>query len=216
MSRKNIFQKLFIGLFTVLIFLIGHRQTVKAQFFGINLDTAIGYSTAKKGVVGGSVGITHPFPFVPNIGFSTLKFEELEEQQSTDARKQVSMETKNNLSTINFFYNVPFPVVSMSLGFGYGTFKSQTTVTYLEDGAHKGNSPDVNKEQSIPVAEGFIHVGLPFWNIIEFHIGYHAFSAAAVQRDKYRSLDISGISGVDFKKVNYSGGMSTIGIQLAF
>ena len=216
MPRKNIFQKLFIGLFTVLIFLIGHRQTVKAQFFGINLDTAIGYSTAKKGVIGGSVGITHPFPMVPNIGFSTLKFEELEEQQSTDARKQVSMETKNNLSTINFFYNVPFPVVSMSLGFGYGTFKSQTTVTYLEDGAHKGNSPDVNKEQSIPVAEGFIHVGLPFWNIIEFHIGYHAFSAAAVQRDKYRSLDISGISGVDFKKVNYSGGMSTIGIQLAF
>ena len=216
MPRKNIFQKLFIGLFTVLIFLIGHRQTVKAQFFGINLDTAIGYSTAKKGVIGGSVGITHPFPMVPNIGFSTLKFEELEEQQSTDASKQVSMDTKNNLSTINFFYNVPFPVVSMSLGFGYGTFKSQTTVTYLEDGAHKGNSPDVNKEQSIPVAEGFIHVGLPFWNIIEFHIGYHAFSAAAVQRDKYRSLDISGISGVDFKKVNYSGGMSTIGIQLAF
>ena len=126
------------------------------------------------------------------------------------------METKNKLSTINFFYNVPFPVVSMSLGFGYGTFKSQTTVTYLEDGAHKGNSPDVNKEQSIPVAEGFIHVGLPFWNIIEFHIGYHAFSAAAIQRDKYRSLDISGISGVNFKKVNYSGGMSTIGFQLAF
>ena len=216
MSRKNIFQNLFIGLFTVLIFLIGHRQIVKAQFFGINLDTAIGYSTAKKGVIGGSVGITHPFPMVPNIGFSTLKFEELEEQQSTDARKQVTMETQNKLSTINFFYNVPFPVVSMSLGFGYGTFKSQTTVTYLENGAHKGNSPDLNKEQSIPVTEGFIHIGLPFWNIIEFHIGYHAFSAAAVQRDKYRSLDISGISGVDFKKVNYSGGMSTIGIQLAF
>ena len=91
MSRKNIFQKLFIGLFTVLIFLIGHRQTVKAQFFGINLDTAIGYSTAKKGVIGGSVGITHPFPMVPNIGFSTLKFEEIEEEHGPDEMMSVMM-----------------------------------------------------------------------------------------------------------------------------
>ncbi len=216
MSRNNIFCKSFLGLFAGLIFLIGHTETLKAQFFGVSLDTAIGYSAAKKGVIGGSVGITHPIPLVPNLGFSTLTFEELEEQQSTDASTQISMATKNKLSTINVFYNVPFPVVSMSLGFGYGTFKSQTTLTYLKNNVHQGTSPDAIKEQSIPVAEGYIHVGLPFWNIIEFHIGYHYFSAAAVQRDKGRSLDISGISGIDFKKVNYSGGMSTIGIQLAF
>ena len=216
MSRNNTLQKTFVAILAGLILGLGPAQSVKAQFFGISLDTAIGYSAAKKGVIGGSVGITHPIPLVPNIGFSTLAFEELEEQQSTDASTQISMETKNKLSTINVFYNVPFPVVSMSLGFGYGTFKSQTTLTYLKNNVHQGTSPDSIKEQSIPVAEGFIHVGLPFWNIIEFHIGYHAFSAAAVQRDKGRSLDISGISGIDFKKVNYSGGMSTIGIQLAF
>ena len=216
MSLNNILQKTFVALLAGLILGLGPAQSVKAQFFGISLDTAIGYSAAKKGVIGGSVGITQPIPLVPNIGFSTLTFEELEEQQSTDASTQISMETKNKLSTINVFYNVPFPVVSMSLGFGYGTFKSQTTLTYLKNNVHQGTSPDSIKEQSIPVAEGFIHVGLPFWNIIEFHIGYHAFSAAAVRRDKGRSLDISGISGIGFKKVNYSGGMSTIGIQLAF
>ena len=174
MSRNNTLQKTFVALLAGLILGLGPVQSVKAQFFGISLDTAIGYSAAKKGVIGGSVGITHPIPLVPNIGFSTLAFEELEEQQSTDASTQISMETKNKLSTINVFYNVPFPVVSMSLGFGYGTFKSQTTLTYLKNNVHQGTSPDSIKEQSIPVAEGFIHVGLPFWNIIEFHIGYHA------------------------------------------
>ena len=113
MSLNNTLQKTFVALLAGLILGFGPVQSVKAQFFGISLDTAIGYSAAKKGVIGGSVGITHPIPLVPNIGFSTLAFEELEEQQSTDASTQISMETKNKLSTINVFYNVPFPVVSI-------------------------------------------------------------------------------------------------------
>ena len=215
MSLNNTLQKTFVALLAGLILGLGTAQSVKAQFFGISLDTAIGYSAAKKGVIGGSVGITHPIPLVPNIGFSTLAFEELEEQQSTDASTQISMETKNKLSTINVFYNVPFPVVSMSLGFGYGTFKSQTTLTYLKNNVHQGTSPDSIKEQSIPVAEGFIHVGLPFWNIIEFHIGYHLFSVATINLEKGKIYNYEG-EGYNISKGVYAGGMSTIGIQLAF
>ena len=125
------------------------------------------------------------------------------------------METKNKLSTINVFYNVPFPVVSMSLGFGYGTFKSQTTLTYLKNNVHQGTSPDSIKEQSIPVAEGFIHVGLPFWNIIEFHIGYHLFSVATINLEKGKIYNYEG-EGYNISKGVYTGAMSTIGIQLAF
>ena len=215
MSLNNTLQKTFVALLAGLILGLGPAQSVKAQFFGISLDTAIGYSAAKKGVIGGSVGITHPIPLVPNIGFSTLAFEELEEQQSTDASTQISMETKNKLSTINVFYNVPFPVVSMSLGFGYGTFKSQTTLTYLKNNVHQGTSPDSIKEQSVPVAEGFIHVGLPFWNIIEFHIGYHLFSVATINLEKGKIYNYEG-EGYNISKGVYTGGMSTIGIQLAF
>ncbi|MGB0361614.1 MAG: hypothetical protein ACPGJO_01085, partial [bacterium] len=69
MSLKNTLQKTFVALLAGLILGIGPAQSVKAQFFGISLDTAIGYSAAKKGVIGGSVGITHPIPLVPNIGF---------------------------------------------------------------------------------------------------------------------------------------------------
>ena len=82
MSRNKTLQKTFLALLAGLILGLGPAQSVKAQFFGISLDTTIGYSTVKKGVIGGSVGITHPIPLVPNIGFSTLTFEELKEQQS--------------------------------------------------------------------------------------------------------------------------------------
>ena len=58
MSLNNTLQKTFLALLAGLILGLGPTQSVKAQFFGISLDTAIGYSAAKKGVIGGSVGIT--------------------------------------------------------------------------------------------------------------------------------------------------------------
>ena len=65
MSLNNTLQKTFVALLAGLILGLGPAQSVKAQFFGISLDTAIGYSAAKKGVIGGSVGITHPItPFL--------------------------------------------------------------------------------------------------------------------------------------------------------
>ena len=209
------FYKLFIGLFFGLIFLINDSPPLRAQFFGVSLDTAINYSAAKKGVIGGSVGITHPIPFVPNIGFTSLKFDENGAYESTDKSKQILLDTKNDLTTVNVFYNVPFPVVSMSIGFGYGNFLSQTNMTYTDSNNSSKNFVDKIPQQKIPVVEGFIHVGLPFWNIIEFHIGYHYFSVSTINLEKGKIYSYEG-EGYEINKVEYTGGMSTIGIQLAF
>ena len=198
-----------------LILGFGSVQSVKAQFFGISLDTAIGYSAAKKGVIGGSVGITHPIPLVPNLGVSSLKFAEDSDYQSTDKSKQINLSTANSITTINIFYNVPFPVVSMAIGLGYGNFLSQTTMTYADSDDSTKNFVDEITEQKLPVTEGFIHVGLPFWNIIEFHIGYHLFSVATINLEKGKIYNYEG-EGYNISKGVYTGGMSTIGIQLAF
>ena len=198
-----------------LILGLGPAQSVKAQFFGISLDTAIGYSAAKKGVIGGSVGITHPIPLVPNLGVSSLKFAEDSDYQSTDKSKQINLNTANSITTINIFYNVPFPVVSMAIGLGYGNFLSQTTMTYADSDDSTKNFVDEITEQKLPVTEGFIHVGLPFWNIIEFHIGYHLFSVATINLEKGKIYNYEG-EGYNISKGVYAGGMSTIGIQLAF
>ena len=215
MSLKNTLQKTFVTLLAGLILGLGPAQSVKAQFFGISLDTAIGYSAAKKGVIGGSVGITHPIPLVPNLGVSSLKFAEDSDYQSTDKSKQINLNTANSITTINIFYNVPFPVVSMAIGLGYGNFLSQTTMTYADSDDSTKNFVDEITEQKLPVTEGFIHVGLPFWNIIEFHIGYHLFSVATINLEKGKIYNYEG-EGYNISKGVYAGGMSTIGIQLAF
>ena len=215
MSLNNTLQKTFVALLAGLILGFGSVQSVKAQFFGISLDTAIGYSAAKKGVIGGSVGITHPIPLVPNLGVSSLKFAEDSDYQSTDKSKQINLNTANSITTINIFYNVPFPVVSMAIGLGYGNFLSQTTMTYADSDDSTKNFVDEITEQKLPVTEGFIHVGLPFWNIIEFHIGYHLFSVATINLEKGKIYNYEG-EGYNISKGVYAGGMSTIGIQLAF
>ena len=215
MSTKNTLQKTFVALLAGLILGLGPAQSVRAQFFGISLDTAIGYSAAKKGVIGGSVGITHPIPLVPNLGVSSLKFAEDSDYQSTDKSKQINLNTANSITTINIFYNVPFPVVSMAIGLGYGNFLSQTTMTYADSDDSTKNFVDEITEQKLPVTEGFIHVGLPFWNIIEFHIGYHLFSVATINLEKGKIYNYEG-EGYNISKGVYAGGMSTIGIQLAF
>ena len=182
---------------------------VKAQFIGLNLDLAIAYSAAPGSVSGGSVGITHPVPLFPNLGVSRISFQEKQSETSTsNSSNTLSLITDTKIETVNFFYNVPFPVVSIAIGIGAGVMTTNTSVT--ETSSSSSNSAD--SDLSTPVSEGFIHIGLPFWSIIEFHIGYHLMSVS-----KLDLTNESGISVTDYSldKKNYTGGMTTIGVQIA-
>ena len=184
----------------------------KAQFIGLNVDLAIAYSAAPGNVSGGSVGITHPMPFVPNLGVSQVIFQEKQEKTSTpsedDSVRTLSLVTDTKVETVNFFYNIPFPVVSIAIGIGAGVMKTNTSLTETSGSSTNSDDSDLNT----PVSEGFIHIGLPFWSIIEFHIGYHLMSVS-----KLNLTNKSGISVSDYSldKKNYTGGMTTIGVQIA-
>ena len=209
LNKSKYFRKLCISacLILGLTFL---ATNAKAQFIGINFDAAIAYSAASGSASGGAVGITHPVPFIPNLGASRVIFNETENTTSSaDANSVLTLETKTTINTVNFFYNVPFPVVSIALGIGAGTMKTDTSVTETISGTATSD----NSELSTPVSEAFIHIGLPFWNTIEFHLGYHSMSVS--------SIDITSKSGIvvtnyNLKKKNYTGGMTTIGVQIAF
>ena len=179
----------------------------KAQFIGLNVDLAIAYSAAPGSVSGGSVGITHPVPLFPNLGVSRINFQEKQTKTSSSSNT-LSLVTDTKIETVNFFYNIPFPVVSIALGIGAGVMKTNTSVS--ETSGSSSNSDD--SDLSTPVSEGFIHIGLPFWSIIEFHIGYHLMSVS-----KLDLTNKSGISVTDYslEKKNYTGGMTTIGVQIA-
>ena len=202
LNRKKLLIKICLSWCLIFLFLL-LAAPAKAQFIGLNVDLAIAYSAAPGSVSGGSVGITHPMPFVPNLGVSRINFQEKQTKTSSSSNT-LSLVTDTKIETVNFFYNIPFPVVSIALGIGAGVMKTNTSLTV------SSNSDD--SDLSTPVSEGFIHIGLPFWNVVEFHIGYHLMSVS-----KLDLTNKSGISVTDYslEKKNYTGGMTTIGVQIA-
>ena len=195
--------------------MISLSSSANAQFIGINADVAIDYSAAPGSVSGYSVGISHPAPFIPNIGYSSVSFEDKETIDSDNNTSSVLLVTTTTIETINLLYNIPFPVVTITVGFGYGSQNLKTGVETITTIVEDGKAPVTSDlEPSVSVTEAFFHIGLPFWNTVEFHLGYHLMS--------FTSIDItSNKSGGDFQgnyntKKNYSGGMTTIGVQVAF
>ena len=204
LNRTKYFRKLCLS-GSFLVGLISLSSTANAQFIGINVDYAIDYSAAPGKVSGYSVGISHPAPFIPNIGYSSVSFKDKETITDPDNRtSSVSLDTTTTIKTINLFYNVPFPVVTIAVGFGYGGLETKTTIVDDE------KAPDTSDLET-SVSEAFFHIGLPFWNTVEFHLGYHLMSFTSIDITKGVTL-----AGNYTTEKNYSGGMTTIGVQVAF
>ena len=216
LNKLNYFRKL--SLAACLIFgLVLIAVPANAQFIGINADVAIAYSAAPGSVSGGYVGISHPAPFFPNIGFSSISFSEKEDKTDASDNTSVSLNTNTTIKTIILFYNVPFPVVTISVGYGLGSQNlktgMETKTTIVE--TYEGNKIDPdNSDLKTSVSEAFMQIGLPFWNTIEFHLGYHHMSVTSIDITSKKSTDFRGTYTIE--KKNYSGGMTTIGVQVAF
>ena len=217
LNRTKYFRKLCLsGCFFV--GMIGLSSSANAQFIGINVDYAIGYSAAPGKVSGYSVGIAHPAPFIPNIGYSSVSFKDKETIGSDNDTSSVLLETTTTIKTINLFYNVPFPVVTITVGFGFGSdnlntgVETKTTIVETYEGGTPKDQDTSDLETT--VAEAFFHIGLPFWNTVEFHLGYHLMSFTSIDITSKKSVDFDGSYTIDEK--SYSGGMTTIGVQVAF
>jgi len=210
LNRTKYFRKLCLS-GSFLVGLISLSSTANAQFIGINADVAIDYSAAPGKVDGFSVGISHPTPFIPNIGYSSVSFKDKEtidsDNNTASVKNTVLLETTTTIKTINLFYNVPFPVVTITVGFGLGGVETKTTI--VENVSDKGTS-----DFKTSVSEAFFHIGLPFWNTVEFHLGYHfmAFDGIDITSNKTGGA----FEGTYNTKKNYKGGMTTIGVQVAF
>ena len=215
LNRTKYFRKLCLsGCFFV--GMISLSSSADAQFIGINVDYGIDYSAAPGSVNGYSVGISHPAPFIPNIGYSSVSFSE--EEDKTVGNYKLSLVTTTTITTYNLFYNVPFPVVTITVGFGGGSdnlktgVKTKTTIVETYRGGTPKDQDTSDLETS--VSEAFFHIGLPFWNTVEFHLGYHLMSFTSIDITSKKSVDFDGTYTIDEK--SYSGGMTTIGVQVAF
>ncbi len=191
-----------INFFIVVLFIVIGVSKAQAQFFGFSVDTAVDYTVAPDKVTGGTVGIIHPIGFLPNFGYTQVKFS----GESVDVSSNVQLSSEVTLNSYNVFFNIPFPVVAVSLGAGIGEVKVESSLTGYE------NKPSVSK----PLVEGFTRVGLPFWNFIEFHLGIHAIKVASKidVGNSWSSIE-SSVDSVDTEK-DYTGTLTTVGLQFAF
>jgi len=210
LNRTKYFRKLCLS-GSFLVGLISLSSSANAQFIGINADVAIDYSAAPGKVSGYSVGISHPAPFIPNIGYSSVSFIDKEtidsDNNTASVKNTVLLETTTTIKTINLFYNVPFPVVTITVGFGLGGVETKTTIV-------ENVSAQDTSDLKDSVSEAFFHIGLPFWNTVEFHLGYHLMSFTSIDITSKKSG--GAFEGTYNTKKNYPGGMTTIGVQVAF
>lgn len=196
---RSIITKRILGILVVLGFFGGCSMTVHAQFFGFSADGAIAYSATDRGVSGGSFGITHPIPIVPNIGGMGLFFE-----RRNEGAEGMTLATKVKVTSGNIFYNIPVPFFTLALGAGAGVMNTKTDI--IEE---FGRIETI--EVDTPIGEGFVRLGLPFFHLFDFHIGYHYIATGDIEIVKDSETSIVGVN----EKVNLSGGVTTIGILIA-
>ena len=79
-----------VKLSTIIFYLFIFTHAANAQLIGVSADYPIDYSASKTGVVGSSVGITHPLPFIPNIGVTRADLHEDRIRQG-GFRKRIEM-----------------------------------------------------------------------------------------------------------------------------
>ena len=211
MQILSVFTCSFVGFITI-------PNHVNAQFMGFKVDSAIAFSAAPGNVSGGAIGIIHPVPFIPNIGYSRVKFEDKQEvTDPNESTSSVTLTTDTTISTFNFFYYVPFPVVTISIGIGLGQDNFNTgmeTETKIEETYENSKQLPDSSVLKTSVSETFMHIGLPFWNTIEFHLGYHLMSVSKIDITSKKSSSLQG--DYTITKKNYTGGMTTVGFQVAF
>ena len=195
-----------IKLLVVILFIGFCSGTAQAQFFGFSVDTVVDYTVAPDKVTGGTLGIINPIPFLPNFGYTQVDFKD-ETIDVDEVNKKLDSDV--SIKSYSAFFIIPFPVVAVSLGGGIGELTVKSTFSGLS------NEPTVSK----PVVEAFTKIGLPFWNFLEFHMGIHVIK---VSSELDRAKAFSGLSdysqafsSIDTKK-DYSGTLTTVGLQIAF
>ena len=95
------------------------------------------------------------------------------------------------------------------MGFGLGGVETKTTID-------ENNDAQDTSDLKTSVSEAFFHIGLPFWNTVEFHLGYHLMSFPSIDITSEKSDPFAENNTYEIDKKSYSGGMTTIGVQVAF
>jgi len=196
--RKKYNNTIALLLISICTLFIG--SVAQAQFVGVSADVAIAYSAADCDLCGGTFGFTHPIRVVPNFGITGFFF-----NKAIEGSGSQSLSTDVEVITGNLFYNIPVPILTLSVGVGAGTIKTRTDIN--QEGL--GLVETVNASSF--VGEGFFRIGLPFLNFFDFHLGYHFISIGDIDLLEGSQTTVTGVE----QEANFSGDLITIGFLIA-
>lgn len=124
-------------------------------------------------------------PFLGGIAF----------EDYTVTRESGGISTDVEFSIVDFFLSLPFPVVNLGLGIGFGS------ASVVEDPATAGRTFD-----DADIFQYFITLGYPVVPLFDIHLGYHVVSGSA---------DIL-VDGSKTAEANLDGNMLSLGIKIGF
>ena len=180
-----------------------------AQFLGFNIDGAVAYSESES-VSGGSIGVTHPIPVFPNIGATSLSFNKRNTGAANAQGQSITLASRVSINTVNFFYHLPVPFITVTAGFGAGVMEANTKIVQSTNEVNEGTLDD--SIVNAGVTEGFARIGYDILPFIELHIGYHIIATNEVDLVEESDVPVFGVT----KDKTFSGGLSTIGLQIGF
>ena len=171
--------------------LILSTSAANAQIlFSVAADLPVSYSFDSSATVddlsGIKIGVS--LPFLPPLAYEKYSLSTFVSNVKTDV----------DVTMIDIFWELPIPIISITLGAGIGSASlTQTAVTNTFDDAS--------------LFQGFFSLGIPFFPFLDIHVGYHFLRGSATVAS---GSPITGPSAGD--KFVMDGTMISIGIKLGF
>lgn len=167
--------------------LICAASAAHAQFFSISADLPVQYKFDQGGSADDVSGFTAAvnLPFLVGFGY-----EDYSATLNNGAGAGISREV--TFTIFDVFIDLPTPLINIGLGLGFGSAE-------IKDGAGSTETFD-----DASVFQYFVTIGLPFAEVFDVHIGYHALQGTA---------DNKNAAGQD---IDIDGNMLSLGLRIGF
>ncbi|HKI99948.1 MAG TPA: hypothetical protein VKB51_15845 [bacterium] len=175
---------LFKGLAITAVLLLA-AGTSWADTFSVSVDTPVSYKFNESALnadkaSGVIVGVS--LPFLIGIGGESYKV--------TGTVPGTGNSLENKVTMVDVYFDAPVPVINLRLGAGVGKGEFDTPA-------------GAGAFDTATMTQLFVNVGIPFAEVFDVHVGYHAISGKA--KEKASGLDAS-----------VGAKMFTVGLKVGF
>lgn len=189
-------------LFVMALMLASQSTTAMAQHWGLSVDSLMSHGSAAEGISGATLGVTHPYEMVPNVGLTGFYYE-----YSQDGDDEYDLKSKISGNMVDIFMHMPVPLDWLTLTVGAGTGSQQISTDIVQN---IGRVETVTVTQNVSMIYG--RVGYPFLYRYGVHLGLAYTISDETELTKDSTTEVTGLT----ESVDFSGLMFTLGLEIGF